>query len=322
MGFLMSLGLKKAKSKGSKYKVVNWREYNESLKQRGSLTVWLSDDFEKSWFADKDDKPKRGRPLLYSQVCIQLILTLRHLFKLALRQVIGFVGSLFSLLKKSLPVPEFSRLSKRCFQSLSRIPLPSVKEPTHLVIDSTGLKVFGEKEWLETKHGKQYQRKVWRKLHIGIGKDGHIVSRVLTDHRTDDRTCVGSLLEPVDTQFISEVLADGGYDSHQIYRDLEKEMIKSLISPPSKAVVSCSGVPTLRDKAVQYIKDKGYWAWYHKNDFGRRNKVENTFYRLKTIFGRKLSSRNPQNQDAESLLICHLLNQMTDLGMLKTVKIT
>lgn len=318
----MSSGSQKAKSKRSKYKVLNWREYNESLKQRGSLIVWFSDDFEESWLADKDDNPKRGRPFLYSQVCIQLILTLRHLFKLALRQVIGFVSSLFFLLKKSLPVPEFSRLSRRGFSSLSRITLPSVKEPTHLVIDSTGLKVFGEKEWLETKQGKQYQRKVWRKLHIGIEKDGHIVSRVLTDHRTDDRTCVESLLAPVDTQFISEVLADGGYDSHQIYRDLEKEMIKPLIPLPSKAVVSCSEVPTLRDKTVQYIKDKGYWAWYHKNDFGRRNKVENTFYRLKTIFGRKLSSRNPENQEAESYLICHLLNQMTDLGMPKTIKIT
>jgi hypothetical protein len=110
-------------------------------------------------------------------------------------------------------------------------------------------------------------------------------------------------------------------DSHQIYQDLEKEMIRPLISPPANAKVSCSEVPTLRDQTVQYIKDKGYWAWHYKNDFGRRNRVENTFYRLKTIFGRKLFSRNPQNQDVESHLICHLLNQMTELGMPKTVKI-
>lgn len=318
------MALKKVLSKcfQHKYKVTNWREYNEALKKRGSLTVWLSDDFEESWLATKDVQSRRGRPFLYSEVCIQLILTLRHLFKLALRQVIGFVSSLFSLLKKTLPIPEFSRISKRCFQSLSRITLPFLQEPTHLIIDSSGLKVFGEREWLKTKHGKQYQRKVWRKLHIGVEKEGYIVSRVLTDHRTDDRTCVKPLLEPLNSQFISDLLADGGYDSHQIYRDLEKWTIKLLIPPPRKAVVSCSEVATLRDKTVQYIKDKGYWAWYHKNDFGRRNKVENTFYRLKTIFGRKLASRNPKNQDAESLLICHLLNQMTNLGMPKTVKIT
>lgn len=136
------------------------------------------------------------------------------------KATIGFVGSLFSLLKKSLPLPEFSRISKRCFQSLSRITLPSLQEPTHLVVDSRGLKVFGEREWLETKHGKQYPRKVWRKLHIGFEKDGHIVTRVLTDHRTDDRTCVKTLLEPLDSQFISELLADGGYDSHRVYQDV------------------------------------------------------------------------------------------------------
>ena len=228
------MALKKFSSKRSRYKVVNWREYNEALKQRGSLTVWFSDDFEESWLANKDVKPRRGRPFLYSEVCIQLILTLRHLFKLALRQVIGFVGSLFSLLKKSLPIPEFSRVSKRCFQSLSRITLPPIKEPTHLVIDSTGLKVFGEKEWLETKHGKQYQRKVWRKLHIGVEKDGHIVTRVLTDHRTDDRTCVKPLLDLLNSQFISDLLADGCYDSHQIYQDLERRRFNRLFLLPVK----------------------------------------------------------------------------------------
>lgn len=308
--------------KKSKYKVINWRDYNEALKQRGSLTIWFSEDFGESWLANKDDKPKRGRPFVYSEVCIQLILTLRHLFKLALRQVIGFISSLFAGMKKSLPIPEFSRLSKRCLQSLSRISLPSVNEPTHFVIDSTGLKVFGEKEWLETKYGKQYQRKVWRKLHVGVEKGGRIVTRVLTDHRTDDRACVKPLLDSLDSQYISELLADGGYDSHQIYQDLEKDNIKPLIPPSCKAVVVNDQEPNLRDKTVQTIKDKGYWSWHYKTDFGRRNKVENTFYRLKTIFGRKLTFRNPKNQDAESLLICHLLNQMTNLGMPKTIKIT
>lgn len=314
--------MKEISSQRFGYRVINWPDYNKALKQRGSLTFWLSEDFEKGWFSQPPSKPKRGRPFVYSQVCLQLILTFRHVFKLALRQVTGFVTSLFSLMKKPLPVPEFSRLSKRAFASLSKITLPSLQGQTHLVLDSSGLKVFGEREWLETKHGKQYQRKVWRKLHIGVDKEGQIVTRMLTSHRTDDRTCVKVLLDPLPLSLISEVLADGGYDSHQLYQDLEKKNIKPLVPPPAKAVVSTSEQLTLRDKTVQYIKDKGYWAWYHKNDFGRRNKVENTFYRLKTIFGRKLASRNPKNQDAESHLICHLLNQMTNLEMPKTIKIT
>jgi hypothetical protein len=117
--------------------------------------------------------------------------------------VIGFVESLFSLLGKILPVPEFSRLSRRASQALSDLHLPSLNELTHLVIDSAGFKVFGEKEWLETKHGKQYNRKVWRKLHIGVEEKGYIVARVLTDHHTDDRTCVSSLVNQSDACYIN-----------------------------------------------------------------------------------------------------------------------
>lgn len=302
------------------YKVTNWREYNAALKQRGSLKVWLSEDLEENWLAPSPGEQKRGRPLVYSQTCINLILTLRHLFKLALRQVIGFVESLFCLLGKILPVPEFSRLSKRAAQALSNLSLPSLNKPTHLVIDSTGLKVFGEKEWLETKHGKPYNRKVWRKLHIGIEKGGSIVARVLTNHHTDDRACVLPLVDQSHASYVTDFLADGGYDSHQIYEALEEQNIKPLIPPPSQAVAHSETNLSSRDQTVKYIKEKGYWAWYYKNDFGRRNKVENTFYRLKTIFGPKLLSRILPNQEAESHLLCCMLNKMTRLGMPKSVK--
>lgn len=303
------------------YKVTNWKDYNQALKQRGSLTVWLSDDLEENWLASSAAESKRGRPFVYSQTCINLILTLRHLFILALRQVIGFVESLFVLLGKILPIPEFSRLSKRAAQALSSLTLPSLQEPTHLVIDSTGLKVFGEKEWLQTKHGKQYVRKVWRKLHIGVESGGYIVARVLTDHHTDDRTCVEEILKQSGVSYITDMLADGGYDSHKIYEELEKKKITPVIPPPSQAVINNTANLSKRDQAVKYIQEKGYWAWYYKNNVGRRNQVENTFYRLKTIFGRKLHSRAIPNQDAESAFLCTMLNKMTELGMPKSAKV-
>lgn len=312
--------LQKSNKSQKNYRVTNWRDYNKSLKQRGSLTIWLSEDFEKSWIAGQEDQ-RRGRPFIYSDTSMNLMLTLRHLFKLALRQLTGFVESLFTLIEKALPVPEFSRLSKRASQSLSHLRLPSLEKVTHVVIDSTGLKVFGEKEWLETKHGKQYQRKIWRKLHIGVEGEGLIVAREMTDHRTDDRVCVSPLLEQAGIEYVDELLADTGYDSHEIYHFLEDRDIKSLIRPPTHAVISSEINPTLRDQTIYYIKKKGYWAWYNKNDFGRREKVENTFYRIKTIFGRKLLSRSWANQNAETHLICCLLNKMTELGMPKTVKI-
>ena len=311
----------KERHKGKKeYRVTNWREYNKSLKQRGSLTIWLSEDFEKSWIAGQEDQ-RRGRPFIYSDTSMNLMLTLRHLFKLALRQLTGFVESLFTLIEKALPVPEFSRLSKRASKTVSRLGLPPLEKVSHLVIDSTGLKVFGEKEWLETKHGKQYQHKIWRKLHIGVEGEGIIVARKMTDHRTDDRACVSSLLNQAGTGYIDELLADTGYDSHGIYHSLKNQGINLLILPPINAVISSETDPTLRDKTIDYIQKKGYWAWYNKNEFGRREKIENTFYRLKTIFGRKLLSRGWANQNAETHLICCLLNKMTELGMPKTVKI-
>ncbi len=307
-------------SKSSRYRVTNWQDYNLSLKKRGSLTIWMSDDIDQHWYVNSNANRKQGRPLHYSDACIDYLLTLRHLFKLPLRQLTGFAESLFTLMGKELKVPEFSRLSKRSNLSLSRIQLPSSDESTHIVVDSTGLKVFGEKEWLETKHGKQYQRKVWRKLHISIDSQGRIMSEKLTDHKTDDRSCILSLIEPAKRERITELLADSGYDSHKIYQALEEKGIKTLIPPPTTAVVLSELQPTLRDQTVAYVKAKGYWAWFTKNNFGRRLRVENTFYRLKTIFGRKLLSRTMSNQQNEANMICHLLNKMTDLGMPKTVK--
>jgi len=290
------------------------------LKQRGSLTVWLSEDFEKSWFAVSKEKQKRGHPFLYSDTSMDLMLTLRQIFKLGLRQLTGFFKSLFSLIGRTLPIPEFSRLSRRMSKSLSRLSLGALEKRTHIVIDSTGLKVFGEKEWLETKHGRQYQRKVWRKLHIGIEGEGLIVAREMTDHRTDDRACVFSLLDQEEAEYTEEALMDGGYDSYEVYHYLEDKEIRPLIRPPAHAVVSSETAPTLRDQTIDYIQKKGYWVWYNKNDFGRREKAENTFYLLKTIFGRKLLSRSWRNQNVETHLICYLLNKMTKLGMPQSVK--
>jgi hypothetical protein len=239
-----------------KYKITNWREYNKALRTRSSLTFWFSEDFEKGWFASPNDKLQRGRPFTYSNTCITLILTLRHVFKLALRQLTGFVDSLLKLMGKILPVPEFSRLSKRATEPLARLSLPSLEQPSHVIIDSSGLKVFGEREWLETKYGKQYQRKVWRKLHIGINDQGEIIAKELTHHLTDDRACVDSLLHQAGIEHINELLADGGYDSHKIYQYSKAHQIKLVIPPPKHAVISSQSNPTLRDQTIDYIKRK------------------------------------------------------------------
>jgi len=141
----------------------------------------------------------------------------------------------------------------------------------------------------------------------------------MTTHKTDDRSCVLPLIKQANLGHTDEMLADSGYDSHHIYEVLQKQSIKPIIPPPVNA--STSSRSTLRNAMVEYIRKKGYWAWHTKHNFGRRARVENTFYRLKTIFGRKLLSRLIENQQTEGHMLCHLLNKMTDLGMPQTVKI-
>jgi hypothetical protein len=300
-----------------KYRITNWSEYNAALKKRGSLAVWIEEGFENIWYATGvSDSAKRGRPLLYSDACIKLMATIRHLFKLALRQLEGFLTSLFTMLKIELRVPEFSRLSRRMSEALSSSSYPSPQEPIHLVIDSSGLKVYGEKEWIKTKHGKEYFRRVWRKIHIGV-----VRSSKMTTHKTDDRACFPTLIDQVGSSLINETLADSGYDSHNSYHQCNERNIVPIIPPPKNAKMSCRKTSSLeRNKTVQYIKEKGLAAWKYKNDYGRRNRVENTFYRIKTIFGRQFMSRAWKNQEAETNIICHLLNKMTSLGMPSSVK--
>ena len=92
------------------------------------------------------------------------MLTLRMLLKLPLRQTEGFVKSIFELIKLKLGVPEFSRLSKHAKCLLKRVKLPSLSEEGYLVVDSTGIKVYGESEWLVFKHGGEVKRRISRKL--------------------------------------------------------------------------------------------------------------------------------------------------------------
>ena len=125
----------------AKYRVTNCREYNHALKKRGSLTVWLEEGFEKTWYAVSDEMRKRGRPFIYSDACMKLLATLRHVFKLALRQLEGFITSLFDLMEVKLKAPEFSRLSRRLSNSLKDLKYSKPDGINHIVIDSSGLKV-------------------------------------------------------------------------------------------------------------------------------------------------------------------------------------
>ena len=168
----------------------------------------------------------RGRQEEYSDLAIQICLTFRLLYRQALRQTEGFINSLLKLMNLDLICPDHTTLSRRS-QTLKELQeqLKKVqkKESIHILIDSTGLKIYGAGEWEEAKHGKG-RRKGWMKLHLAIDENSkEIEASTLTDHLTSDASQVQPLLDNVDSE-IGDVKADGAYDYDsvlQVLKDLE-----------------------------------------------------------------------------------------------------
>src|SRR3954464_1704658 len=145
------------------HKVMNWPAYDASLRQRGSLTVWFTDEAIAAWEAEP--RTTRGGQPWYSELAILTALTLRAVFRLALRQTEGLIGSLIRLLGLTLPVPDHTTLSRRA--ATLKVPRPRSSRspeagcdvaPVHLLVDSTGLKLCGPGEWLIEKHGSCKRR--------------------------------------------------------------------------------------------------------------------------------------------------------------------
>ena len=181
------------------HRVTNWPSYEAGLRQRGSLTVWFTDEAIAAWTAEP--RTTRGGQPHYSALAILTALTLRTVFRLAYRQAEGLVGSIVALLGLSLRVPDHTTLSRR--SATLDVPRPSRPslgvdgqgELLQLLVDSTGLKLCGPGEWLVEKHGTRTRRS-WRKLHLGIDADtGQIVAASLTAKEVDDDAEVGPLLD-------------------------------------------------------------------------------------------------------------------------------
>ncbi len=291
---------------------VNWAAYDKALKQRGSITFWISDEATESWEAEPTGK--RGAQPKFSDLAIETALSLRLVFKQALRQTEGLMESIFEMMGVCLEVPDHTTLSRR--GKVIEI-APSVAQNSEdcltVIVDSTGLKIYGAGEWSETKHGLS-KRREWRRLHLSIdGSTLEIIGSSLTDNRVGDVTEATKLLDQVGEQ-IDELMGDGAYDSQKIYDAAGKA--KVTVPPRKNAVLSSDfpDEPSQRDKHVDYINTHGRKAWEDEVSYYRRLLVENTMGRFKGILGATLRSRDFESQKTEVKIGCKILNKMVRLG--------
>jgi hypothetical protein len=304
------------KRKGT-YKITNWSKYNESLVQRGSVTFWFNEEVISQW-RHANPMPKRGHPFVFSDVAIECLLTLREAFQLPYRQTEGLGRSLVQLMEAEIEIPDYTSLAKRASSLGIVLEVRKHRGPIDVVVDSTGLKVFGEGEWKMRKHGKS-KRRTWRKLHLAVNPDTHeIVAETLTENSCDDASQVNPLLDQVPNK-TKAFYGDGAYDKWKVYQTLDKRGTTAIIPPQRNAKIAQHGNsrsrPLSRDEAIRQIRRRGRSRWKQDVGYHRRSLSETAMYRMKCCFGDHLKNRLTPNQQAEARMRCKILNKFTTLGL-------
>ena len=295
----------------TKYHVGNWPAYDRALVQRGDVTLWLAPEAIATWAAV--GVGTRGGQLQYSDLAIETALTLRLLFHLPLRQTEGFLTSIFGMLDLDLSAPDHTTLSRRGQHLDLTLRRAATGASMHLIVDSTGLSVVGEGEWAAAKHGGR-GRRGWKKLHLGVTRSGVIVAHALTDANVDDATTGIDLIGAV-AGAVTRVTADAAYDTIAFYESAGARDAQVVVPPVTTATVSRRRPrSSARDRTIKKVNAIGRRRWKKTSGYHQQARVENAFFRYKSIFGGALRARSSGGQAAEALVACNVLNQMTDLG--------
>lgn len=299
-----------------RYRVTNWSEYDRALVNRGNLTIW----FDEASIRDQwTPAPPigRGKPGLYSDTAIQTCLTIKGLFQLPYRATEGLIKSLMRLCQLDLPVPDHTHMSRRAAQLSVKIPRRPRKGPTHVVVDSTGLKIFGEGEWKVRQHGVG-KRRTWRKIHLAVDETSKdIIGIEVTTTAWGDSEILPGLLDQVEGE-IAQVSADGAYDSHGCHAAIAERDARATIPPRDGAVAWGDDHP--RDAILQEIEAKGLAGWKNDSGYHRRSIAENMMFRLKQL-GDSLYSRTFERQVTEAHVRAAILNTFTYLGMPRSERV-
>ena len=190
-----------------------------------------------------------------------------------------------------LEAPDHTTLSRRSQHLDVALNLVPVNEPIHLLVDSTGLSIVGEGEWGAVKHGGRGKR-AWRKLHLGVDRSGVIVAEALTHGSADDAKTALDLLDEIGGE-ITSVTADAAYDTIVIY-DASAARGTKVVVPPAKSSTRSRrrrSRSSARDRTIMRVREIGRRQWKKESGYHRQARVENTFFRYKTIIGGRIRAR-------------------------------
>lgn len=305
------------------YRIRNWAEYDTSLRRRGSLTFWISQELLENW-TTTEKTGERGASPTYTDAAIETLATVKYLFRQASRQAEGLLSSIFEMMKVSLPVPDHTTLSRRLARLPVRLPVRNKEQARHIVCDSTGVKVYGEGEWKVRQHGYS-KRRTWRKLHLCVDEETLeiIVAGGSTNSVSDGEMLPDMLAEVADE--VEQVSADGIYDQRKCYQAINQKGARAAIPPRRGARIWQHGNTKqerlVRDENLRSIRKSGRKSWKQECGYHRRSLAETTVFRYKITFGDKLHSRKIENQFTEMFIKCAALNRMVHLGRPHSYKI-
>src|SRR3972149_3165957 len=259
---------RKVKSQNTKkavYRIRNWAAYNHSLVQRGSITVWISPEALANWHPQAAVVRPRGGQVQYSDEAISCLLLLKAVYHLPYRQTVGFGQSLMDLLGAKVRVPDYTTLCKRSVDLAVSLPTSNPHAAKHIVMDSSGLKVYGEGEWKVRQHGYS-KRRTWRKLHLSVDEKTHEIQAVVLSEAGGDDAEAGKQLLAETPGELEQVRGDGSYDKARFYEACSARGVQRIVIPPRRNARiwqhgNSKEPPLPRDQNLRRIRQGGRKKW-------------------------------------------------------------
>lgn len=277
----------------------NWVEYNERLVERGEFYIAL--DFIECWDDELEilNMNKGGRPFEYPPSFIQFSAVIHEVFHLPYRQMEGVFRQLSRYIPELKPV-DYTTLFKRITNLDIRIENKELPKEIVLAVDSSGIKVTNSGDWIRK---KWKVRKGWLKVHIAVDtKSKKLLALEITDESVGDNKKFKDLLEQAEENAgnsrIVSSLADGGYDTKELFNLLEEKGIKAGIKTRKNAITIAKGSP-YRAKCIRELRDIGYDAWKKKYQYGQRWASEGHLSAFKRLFGESVIAKSNEGMTNE-----------------------